>query len=64
MIPVKVGTGGAARGKFAKVVSDGFTSAAPTVTTPVAVDVAGYFTQTGVVGDVVGMVPARSWLNE
>jgi hypothetical protein len=64
VIPVKVGTGGAARGKLAKVVADGFTSAAPDFNTPASVNVAGYFTQTGVVGDLVGMVPARSWLTE
>jgi len=64
VIPVKVGTGGAARGKFAKVVADGFTSAVPDVATPVAVNIAGYFTQTGVAGDLVGLVPARSWLSE
>lgn len=64
VIPVKVGTGGAARGKLAKVVADGFTSAAQSITTPVGADVAGYFTQTGVAGDLVGMVPARSWVTE
>ena len=64
VIPVKVGTGGAVRGKFAKCVADGVTSATPTVTTPVAVDVVGFFTQSGSVGEIVGMVPARSWLNE
>ena len=64
VIPVKVGTGGATRGKWAKVVSDGVTDAAPTVTTPVATDVVGYFTQTGVAGDLVGMVPTRGWVTE
>lgn len=64
VIPVLVGTGGATAGKFAKVVSDGVTDAAETVTTPVATEIVGFFTQTGVVGDVIGMVPARSWLTE
>jgi hypothetical protein len=64
VIPVKVGTGGAVRGKRAKVVADGFTSAALTVTTPVAADIAGVFTQSGSVGDVVGMFPALSWATE
>jgi len=64
VISVKVGTGGATRGLPAKCVSDGVTDAALTVTTPVAADVVGYFTQTGVAGDFVGMVPARSWGTE
>jgi hypothetical protein len=64
IIPVKVGTGGATRGKFAKCVADGVTSATPDVATPAAMNVVGYFTQTGVAGDVVGMVPAKSWLTE
>jgi hypothetical protein len=64
IIPVLVGTGAATRGKFAKVVSDGVTDATPTVTTPAAIDVVGFFTQSGVAGDIVGMVPARSWLTE
>lgn len=64
VIPVKVGTGGATRGKLAKVVSDGFTSAAPTATTPVDMNVAGFFTQSGSAGDIVGMVPSRSWITE
>jgi hypothetical protein len=64
IIPVKVGTGGATRGYFAKVVSDGVTDATETVTTPAAMDVVGFFTQSGVAGDLVGMVPARSWLTE
>lgn len=64
VVKVKVGTGGAVRGKFAKCVADGVTSATPTVTTPVAVDVVGFFTQSGSAGDIVGMVPAKSWLTE
>lgn len=64
VIPVKVGTGGATRGKFAKVVADGFTNAVQSITTPVGADVAGFFTQTGVVGDVVGLVPCKSWVTE
>ncbi len=64
IVPVKVGTGGATRGKYAKVVADGVTNATPDVATPAAMNVVGYFTQTGVVGDIVGMVPSRSWLTE
>lgn len=64
IVPVKVGTGGAVRGKFAKVVADGVTSATPDVATPAAMNVVGYFTQSGSAGDIVGMVPAKSWLTE
>jgi hypothetical protein len=64
VIPVKVGTGGATRGKFAKCVADGVTDATPDVATPAAMNVVGFFTQSGVAGDIVGMVPARSWLTE
>lgn len=64
VIKVKVGTGGAVRGKFAKCVADGVTSAVPDVATPLATNVVGFFTQSGVAGDLVGMVPARSWLTE
>jgi hypothetical protein len=54
IVPVKVGTGGATRGKAAACVADGVTNA---VDDAVAV---GFFTQSGVAGDVVGMVPARA----
>lgn len=64
VVPVLVGTGGATRGKYAKVVADGVTDAAPDVATPAAMNVVGYFTQSGVAGDLVGMVPLRSWLTE
>jgi hypothetical protein len=64
VVPVKVGTGGATRGKLAKVVADGVTNAVPDVATPAAMNVVGYFTQSGVAGDLVGLVPMRSWLTE
>lgn len=64
VIPVVVGTGGATRGKWAKVVSDGVTSATPDVATPAAAEVVGIFTQSGVAGDLIGMIPARGWLTE
>lgn len=64
IIKVKVGTGGATRGKFAKCVADGVTNAVPDVATPAAMNVVGFFTQSGVAGDIVGMVPARGWLTE
>lgn len=54
VIPVKVGTGGATEGSPAKVVATGFTNGTT------GTELAGYFTQTGVAGDIVGMVPARS----
>jgi hypothetical protein len=63
-ISVKVGTGGATRGLPAKCVSDGVTDATLTVTTPAAAEVVGWFTQSGVAGDFVGMVPSRSWATE
>jgi hypothetical protein len=64
VIPVKVGTGGATRGNPAKCVPDGVTNAAPSVTTPAGAEVVGFFTQSGVAGDFVGMVPTRSWATE
>lgn len=64
VIKVKVGTGDAVRGKFAKVVATGFTSATPDVATPAAINVAGFFTQSGVAGDFVGLVPCKGWLTE
>jgi hypothetical protein len=64
VIPVKVGTGGATRGKPAKCVADGVTDAAPSITTPAAAELVGFFTQSGVAGDFVGMVPTRSWATE
>lgn len=64
IIPVKVGTGGATRGKFAKCVADGVTDATPDVATPAGAHIVGYFTQSGAAGDIVGMVPARCWLTE
>lgn len=64
IVPVKVGTGGATRGKFAKVVSDGVTDAAESVTTPAGVNIVGFFTQSGSAGDLVGMVPIPGWITE
>jgi hypothetical protein len=64
IVRAKVGTGGATRGKYAKCVADGVTDAVPDVATPAAMNVVGWFTQSGVAGDIVGMVPYRSWLTE
>lgn len=55
IIPVLVGTGGATRGLYAKCVSDGVTNVGDET-----VDVIGIFTQSGVAGDIVGLIPARS----
>jgi hypothetical protein len=54
---VKVGTGGATRGKKAKFVATGFTDA-PAHDSSGATDVAvyGIFTQSGVANDYVGMI--------
>lgn len=64
IIPVKVGTGGTTRGKLQKVVADGVTDAVLDVATPVAANLVGFATQSGVAGDIVGMVPARSFATE
>lgn len=65
IIPVKVGTGGVTRGTFVKNVADGVASftvnaAAAGTLRPVP----GYVTQTGVAGDVVGLVPVKSVVRE
>lgn len=62
IIPVKVGTGGATRGKWAKVVADGVTDATPAGSGTTAVEIAGIFEQNGVAADVVGLIPMRNWL--
>jgi hypothetical protein len=65
IIPVKVGTGGATRGTFAKIVADGVASF--TVNTAAAGTlrpVVGKFTQTGVAGDVVGLIPSMTGVRE
>jgi hypothetical protein len=64
VISVKVGTGGATRGLPAKCVADGVTDATLDVATPTAANIVGWFTQTGVAGDFIGMVPTRSWATE
>lgn len=62
VVPVLVGTGGATRGKLAKVVADGVTDAVPAGAGTTAVEICGKFTQTGVAGDLVGMVPFSAWV--
>lgn len=64
IVPMLVGTGGATRGKFAKVVADGVTDATESVTTPVAADIVGIFTQSGVAADRVGVQLLRGWVTE
>ena len=59
IVPVKVGTGGATRGLWAKSVADGFTD----LTTgggSTARYAHGKFLQSGVVGDLVGLLLANS----
>lgn len=58
IVKVLVGTGGATRGSFAKVVSDGFTNAGTLGGGTTAQEVVGKFVQSGNVGDYVGMQPA------
>ena len=52
---VKVGTGGATRGLFAKMAADGFTDQAIVDGTNVR-NLSGKFLQTGVAGDMVGLL--------
>jgi hypothetical protein len=54
VVPVKVGTGGATAGKYAIMASDGWTDQTLGGGTTVKY-IGGKFTQTGVVGDIVGM---------
>lgn len=58
IIKVLVGTGNATRGKYAKVVGDGFADAGTLGGGTTAQEVAGKFVQSGVAGDYVGMQPA------
>lgn len=62
IIPVKVGTGGATRGKKAVNVADGFTDAAYPHDSSGATDQAiyGIFMESGLAGTVVGMMPIFS----
>jgi hypothetical protein len=65
IVPVKVGTGGATRGSYAKSVSDGVTNATPAAAaTGTSVYVHGIFMQSGVAADVVGMLAAPGWVTE
>lgn len=57
VIPVKVGTGGATRGKFAVLVSDGFTDAAAHASNGAGNQTSyGKFLQSGTAGQVVGLM--------
>jgi hypothetical protein len=60
VVPVKVGTGGATRGLAAVVVADGVTNSGTLGGGAVLKNIVGHFTQSGVAGDEVGMVPLRS----
>ncbi len=56
IMPVTVGTGGATRGVDATTVADGFTDAATNGAGTVSQIIKGKFMQSGVAGDVVGML--------
>jgi hypothetical protein len=56
LVKVKVGTGGATRGLYAVVVSDGVTNSATLGGGTVVKNLVGRFMQTGVAGDVVGLL--------
>lgn len=58
VIKVLVGTGGATRGKYAKVVSDGLADVGVLGGGTTLAEVVGKFVQSGVAGDYVGMIPA------
>jgi len=66
IIPVKVGTGGATRGALLQCVADGVTDVTPNgaPTSGVLVGAVGIATQTGVAADVIGMIPAPSYVLE
>lgn len=64
VIPVLVGTGGATRGKKAKVVANGVADSTPAGAGTTAIQTVGFFTQSGVAGDIVGMVPQLDWITE
>lgn len=63
-VPVKVGTGGATRGKLAKGVATGLTDATPAGAGTTATPIVGFFMQSGVAGEVVGLRPAMQWVTE
>lgn len=56
VMPVKVGTGGATRGVDATTVADGFTDAAANGGGSTSQIIKGKFLQTGVAGDLVGLL--------
>lgn len=61
IIPVKVGTGGATRGKKAKHVADGFTDATAHNSDGTGNESTyGIFLQSGVAADIVGLVPGAA----
>ena len=60
VVPVLVGTGGATRGLAAVVVADGVTNSGTLGGGTVLKNTVGTFTQSGVAGDIVGMIPSRS----
>lgn len=61
-IPVKVGTGGATRGKKAAFASDGFTDAPALADGDTVTPTYGSFAESGVAGDMVGMFPGYGFV--
>ena len=60
VVPVLVGTGGATRGQAAVVVADGVTNSGTLGAGTVLKNIVGYFTQSGVAGDWVGLALEKS----
>lgn len=59
IVPMKVGTGGATRGKKQKFATDGVTDADTNGGGTLPHGVVGIAMQTGVVGDLIGVMPAN-----
>lgn len=55
-VKVKVGTGGATRNKFAVCVADGLADISSVADGTTLRNIVGQFTQSGVAGDVVGLI--------
>lgn len=61
VVPVLVGTGGATQGAKAVIVANGFANAGAHDSSGATDNsIAGVFFETGVVGDIVGMIPILS----
>jgi hypothetical protein len=64
VIPVKVGTGGATFGALLQTVADGVTNVTPVAAGTTLVWAHGFAVETGVAGDLIGMIPSQTWVNE